>query len=72
MGQKEFVSYLMDHGYVYRDHKNSLQPYAVHVEDRLFALKECKNDKNKWSGTQLMITPKGRETFRLLMSTAAA
>ena len=23
-------------------------------------------DKTKWSGTQTLITPKGRETFRLL------
>lgn len=68
---KEFTKYLLEHGYVYRDHKNKLQPAAAHVESGLFVLKECKNDKNSWSGTQLMITPKGRETFRLLMSTAA-
>ena len=71
IGQKAFVNYLLDHGYVYRDQKGDLQPYAVHVEDGLFKLKECKNDRNNWSGTQLMITPKGRETLRLLMSTAA-
>ena len=67
---KAFVSYLLDHGYVYRDHKDKLQPMAAHVDAGLFALKECKSDKNGWSGTQLMITPKGRETFRLLLSTA--
>lgn len=72
MGQKEFVSYLLDHGYVYREHKGDLQPYAQHVEDGMFVLKECKNDKNRWSGTQLIITPKGRETLRLLISIAAA
>lgn len=72
IGQKAFVHYLLDHGYVYRDHKGDLQPNAVHVEDGLFKLKECKNDKNNWSGTQLMITPKGRETLRLLMSTETA
>ena len=68
---KEFTTYLLEHGYVYRDHKNKLQPAAAHVESGLFELKECKSNKNNWSGTQLMITPKGRETFRLLMSTAA-
>ncbi len=72
IGQKTFVRFLLNHGYVYRDHKGNLQPYAVHVEDGLFKLKECKNDKNNWAGTQLMITPKGRETLRLLMSTSAA
>ena len=68
---KEFTTYLLEHGYVYRDHKNKLQPFAAHVEGGLFVLKECKSDKNGWSGTQLMITPKGRETFRLLMPAAA-
>ena len=51
---------------------NKLQPYAAHVEDGLFVLKECKSDRNNWSGTQLLITPKGRETFRLLIKTPAA
>ena len=69
---KAFVSYLLDHGFVYRDQKTTLQPYATHVDDGLFVLKECKSNRNNWSGTQLMITPKGRETFRLLLSTAAA
>ena len=69
--QKVFTDYLIEHGYLYRDNTNKLQPYAKYVEDGLFVLKECKSDKNGWSGTQLMITPKGRETFRLLMTAAA-
>ena len=69
--QKSFVNYLLDNGYVYRDQKANLQPYAKHVDTGLFELKECKSNKNKWSGTQLMITPKGRETFRLLLSEPA-
>lgn len=68
---KEFTTYLLEQGYVYRDHKNKLQPAAAYVDAGLFVLKECKNDKNGWSGTQLMITPKGRETFRLLIPTVA-
>ena len=41
-------------------------------EDRnsgLFEVKECINEKTQWSGTQTLITPKGRETFRLLYPT---
>ena len=64
--EKEFIHFLLDKGYVYRDQKQRLQPYAEHVEDGLFELKECKSDRNGWSGTQLLITPKGRESFRLL------
>ena len=70
IGQKKFVSFLIDRGYVYRDRKKKLQPYAVHVDDELFVLKEWQNDKA--SGTQLLITPKGRETFRLLLKNPAA
>jgi len=29
-------------------------------------MKESKNEKTGWVGTQTLITPKGRETFRLL------
>ena len=32
----------------------------------LFEIKESYNDKTKWAGTQTLVTPKGRETFRLL------
>lgn len=40
-------------------------PYAD-KNNGLFEVKECFNEKTKWSGTQTLITPKGRETFRLL------
>ena len=64
--EKDFVSFLLENGFVYRDQKSKLQPYAEQVNEGLFVLKECKSEKSSWSGTQLMITPKGRETFRLL------
>ena len=64
--EKEFIHFLLEKGYVYRGQKHRLQPYAAHVDDGLFVLKECKSDRNGWSGTQLLITPKGRESFRLL------
>lgn len=60
---------LLDKKYIYRDKKGKLMPY----EDKnngLFEIKECFNDKTQWSGTQALVTPKGRETFRLLYPTA--
>ncbi|HEL1585395.1 TPA: phage antirepressor KilAC domain-containing protein [Streptococcus suis] len=63
--QKEFVQFLLDKKYLYRDKKGKLQPFAGKYED-LFELKESRNEKTGWAGTQLLITPKGRETFRLL------
>ena len=63
--EKDFIGLLLDKKYIYRDKKGKLQPYA-NKNDGLFEIKECFNDKTNWSGTQTLITPKGRETFRLL------
>lgn len=62
---KKFVSFLLDKKFIYRDKRGKLLPY----EDKnngLFEVKECFNEKTQWSGTQTLVTPKGRETFRLL------
>ena len=67
--EKAFIRFLLDKKYLYRDKRGSLCPYAQYVgEEGLFAMKECYNEKTSWKGTQTMVTPKGRETFRLLMA----
>ena len=63
--EKDFIGWLLDHKYVYRDQKNKLMPYAA-KNTGLFEVKEGKGRHNDWAGTQTLITPKGRETFRLL------
>lgn len=68
--EKDFVKFLLDKRYLYRDKKGNLQSYAQYADD-LFVLKECFNEKTQWAGTQLLVTPKGRETFRLLFVGAA-
>ena len=65
IGQKEFIQFLLDHKYVYRDRKSKLKPYMPYVEDGLFELKEFTNTKTGFTDTQPFITPKGKETFRL-------
>lgn len=67
---KKFVQYLMDKKYIYRDKRGKLLPYE-NKNDGLFEVKESFNEKTQWSGTQTMVTPKGRETFRLLFVGAA-
>ena len=62
---RQFVRFLLDRKYIYRDKKGKLFPYE-NKNDGLFQVKECFNEKTKWSGTQTMVTPKGRETFRLI------
>ena len=63
--EKKFVNFLLEHKYIYRDKKGKLQPFADKNKG-LFEIKESKNEKTGWVGTQTLITPKGRETFRLL------
>jgi len=61
--ERAFVSFLLSKKYVYRDKRGKLMPYAQHADNGLFELKECFNEKSGWGGTQMLITPKGRETF---------
>jgi anti-repressor protein len=65
--EKFFIKWLIDNKYIYRDNKNSLRPYAQYStgEKKYFEIKEYKTDK--FSGIQTLITPRGRETFRLLL-----
>lgn len=62
---KKFTQWLLDHKYIYRDKKGKLMPYEK-KNNGLFEVKECFNEKTQWSGAQALVTPKGRETFRLL------
>lgn len=64
--QNVFVNFLLDKGYLYRTKKGKLKPYSTYVEGGLFELKEFINDKTGYSDLQTLITPKGKETFRLL------
>lgn len=64
--ERIFIQFLLDKKYIYRDRKGKLKPYAE-KNDQLFEIKEARNEKTGWVGTQTLITPKGRETFRLLL-----
>ena len=63
--EKVLIQFLLEKKYIYRDKKGKLMPYAE-KNNGLFEVKECFNEKTQWSGTQTLVTPKGRETFRLL------
>lgn len=59
---KRFTDFLLDRKYIYRDKKGKLMP----VESRnrgYFEVKETMNEKTQWSGTQTLVTLKGREYF---------
>ena len=61
--QNQFISLLLNDKYIYRDKKGGLKPYAQYT-GTLFKLKDW-GDEHK-SGLQTMVTPQGKETFRLL------
>ena len=62
--ERAFINWLIEKHYIYRDTKGNLKPYAEYAPS-LFELKE--QTKGKWAGTQALVTPRGRETFRLLL-----
>lgn len=64
--EKDFIDFLMVHRYVYRDNHRKLRPYADKNKG-LFELKEFTAQFSEHAGVQTLITPKGRETFRLLI-----
>jgi anti-repressor protein len=64
--QNQFINILQEKKYVYRDGKGQLKPYAQYAGD-LFELKDWGNAYT--AGQRTLITPKGKETFRLLFGT---
>ena len=67
--QNSFIQALLDDKYIYRDGKGKLMPYAQHTPS-LFEVKEF--TKGGYANVQTMITPKGREVFKLLYSQTIA
>lgn len=68
IGEKRFISFLLGK-YIYRDQNGKLKPYATYTtsSNKLFVVKEYTSRTSDHAGIQTLITPKGRETFRLLL-----
>ncbi len=62
--QNIFVDFLIEKKYIYRSTKKHIKPFADYVPS-LFELKEF--TKGAFASTQVLVTPKGRETFRILL-----
>ena len=59
------INWLLANGYLYRDSKAQLKPYQSAMKKGLFVLKEyCVSNH---VGLQVLVTPKGRDLFRLQM-----
>lgn len=61
------ISYLLDNKYIFRNQSGKLLPYEKSKNDGLFEIKEFVNKRNGFASVQTYVTPRGRETFRLLV-----
>lgn len=66
--EKTFVQYLLDNRFLYRGQSGKLLPYATLPANTLFEVKEAYDPKSGWRGVQTYVTPRGRETFRMLLT----
>lgn len=63
--RKTFIEWLIRGKFIYRDQKNKLVPYAKYAHT-YFHINDTKGKYSKWAGNQTLITPEGKEAFRLL------
>lgn len=63
--RKTFIEWLIRDKFIYRDQKNKLVPYAKYAHT-YFHINDTKGKYSKWTGNQTLITPEGKEAFRLL------
>lgn len=65
MKRKTLIEYLIRDKFIYRDQKENLKPYKQYAHT-YFHINDAKGKFSKWAGNQTLITPKGKEAFRLL------
>ena len=63
--EKEFIKWLENNKYIYRDNRNNIKPYSQYcVEpERFFDIKDYKTDK--FTGQQTFVTILGKNEFRI-------
>lgn len=63
--EKKLIAFLIDHGYVYRDARGTLTPYADHMKRGQFTVREIvyNGAETIRTSSQTKITPKGRQVI---------
>lgn len=64
--QRVFVDWLRFNHYLYQSRNKRLMPYA-NYDRSMFVVGECYSPSSTVDGIQTLITPKGRETLRLIL-----
>lgn len=64
--ERDFIKWLESRKFIYRDKKNNIKPYAEYSTGTkpYFEIKEYSN--GDYVGTQTLVTPRGREAFKML------
>lgn len=62
IGQNNFINYLINKGFIFRNSQNKLVPYAEYIDKGYFEMREFAN-KNGKSGLQTLVTVEGRQYF---------
>ena len=62
--QSMFTAYLVRKKYAYYDESGKMHPYALPYRNGLFVVREFVA-KNGHNGTQMLVTPKGRQLFQM-------
>lgn len=65
MQRKTLIEFLIRDKSIYRDQKNRIRPYKQYA-NTYFHVNDAKGKYSSWAGVQVLITPEGKEAFRLL------
>lgn len=63
VSEKHLVKYLLGRHYLYRSISGSLMPYAAHIRDGLFVIKDFYRNYGAESGQYTLITARGKKYF---------
>lgn len=67
MSQSQFIGWLKREKYIYSTSSGELRPMEPYRQSDLFKMKSYVNPYNGYSGIRTLLTPKGVQTFKLLL-----
>lgn len=67
MSQSQFIGWLKREKYIYSTSKGELRPLEMYRASDLFRMKSYVNPNSGFSGVRTYLTPKGIQTFKLLL-----
>lgn len=67
MSQSQFIGWLKREKYIYSTSSGELRPMEPYRQSDLFKMKSYVNPYNGYSGIRTLLTPKGVQTFKLLI-----